>query len=71
MIEEYEFQILINPSNLFTDTKEVLDFLELSDNIDELQAFKEKCLEEELYEYCKLIQDKIDYLNEHRIERNS
>ena len=65
MIEEYEIEILLNPSNLFDTKEEVTAFISLSDNIDELEAFKEKCLEEELYQYCRLIQNKIDYLNEH------
>lgn len=64
MIEEYELELLLNPSNLFENISEVTSFLELSDDLKELQAFKEVCEKEELYEYCKLIQDKINNIND-------
>lgn len=64
MIEEYEYNNLINPSNLFgvNNIKEVLEFISLSDNIEELKAFNTACLNEELYEYCQVINTKINEL---------
>lgn len=62
MPEEYEYNILINPSNLFDSVEEVLDFISLSDNIEELEAFNNACLDEELYEYCQLINTRINEL---------
>lgn len=61
-MEEYEYNNLINPSNLFDSVEEITSFISLSDNIDELEAFKQACLGEELYEYCQVIQHKIDNL---------
>lgn len=63
-MEEYEFQILINPSNLFTSVEEITSFISLTDNIIELGAFLNELIKEELYEYCQIVQAKIDYLNE-------
>lgn len=62
MIEEYEYNNLINPSNLFNNIEEVRDFISLSDNIEELEAFNNACLNEELYEYCQVINTKINEL---------
>lgn len=68
MIENYEYQQIINPSNLFNNIDEVRDFISFTDNIVELEAFLEECKKEELYEYCIVIKNKIDYLNEYRIK---
>ena len=62
MIEDYEFNILINPSNLFDSVEEVLDFISLSDNIEELEAFLLECQKEELYYYCQVINTRINEL---------
>lgn len=62
MIEPHEYQILINPANLFGSSNEVIEFISLSDSQEELQAFLEACLSEELYEYVELIQTKINEL---------
>lgn len=61
-MEEYEYNILINPSNLFDSVEEITSFISLSDNIDELEAFNKACLDEELYEYCQVINTKINEL---------
>lgn len=58
-MENYEIELLLNPANLFSDINQVRDFVGLSNNLAELQAFFEKCEEEELFEYCAVIQNRI------------
>lgn len=60
MIEEYELNILLNPSNLFDSVEEVTAFLQVDADRDSLLAFLKVCEAEELYEYCELIIDKIN-----------
>lgn len=60
MFEEYRIKQLLSPSNLFKSLKEVKEFLEISATVKDLQCFLEVCLEEELYEYCSIINNKIN-----------
>ena len=60
MIEEYEYKIAISPSNIFKTTGEVKTFLTIKSTKEDLKCFLKVCEEEELYEYCMLINDKIN-----------
>jgi len=51
---------IISPSNLFENEQEVIDFLEIPSTKEDLLSFLKVCEEEELYEYCSLIKNKID-----------
>ena len=62
MIEEYKYYELINPSNLFLNTNEVEEFICDCENTKELEAFLSICESEELYDYCKIISNKIQTL---------
>lgn len=62
MIEEYEYNILINPANLFDNSEEVKDFVMLSNNIEEQDAFLQELIKEGLYEYCSIVQNRINSL---------
>lgn len=42
-MESEEYFELIQPLNLFKNEKEVKDFCQISDNIEDLQAFREAC----------------------------
>lgn len=59
MFEEYKIKQLLSPSNLFKSIEEVKDFLEISATVKDLQCFLDVCEEEELYEYCLIINNKI------------
>lgn len=63
---EYEYDILINPRNLFHNWYEVRAFCDLSNNVEELRAFQVECEKEEMYEYCRIIQNRIDVINCYR-----
>jgi len=64
MIEEYEVEILLNPYNLFNNVDEVKEFVEREPTLESLSAFLLICIEEQLYEYCVVIQDKINQIND-------
>jgi len=59
MFEEYRIKQLLSPSNLFKSINEVREFLEISATVKDLQCFLNVC-EEELYEYCSIITNKIN-----------
>ena len=59
-MEEYQIMNILSPSNLFNGLEEVRDFLEISATMKDLECFLDVCLEEELYEYCQLINNKIN-----------
>jgi len=52
---------MISPSNLFSSKEEVMDFLKIESTIKDLESFLKVCEEEELYEYCSLIKNKIKW----------
>lgn len=58
--EDTSYKSLISPSNLFSSKEEVIDFLNIESTIEDLEEFLKACEEEELYEYCSLIRDKIN-----------
>ena len=60
LIEEWKYQQIISPTNLFKNKREVIEFLNIPATIDDLKAFLKQCEEEELYGYCQLIKNKID-----------
>ena len=60
MFEEYRIKQLLSPSNLFNSLEEVKEFLEISSTVKDKQCFLEACIEEELYEYCSIINNKIN-----------
>lgn len=60
MFEEYKIKQLLSPSNLFKSIEEVKDFLEISATVKDLQCFLDVCIDEELYEYCSIINNKIN-----------
>lgn len=53
---------LMNPKYLFKSVREVEQFIDKSDNINDLSAFLRACEAEELYEYCIVINRKIKLL---------
>lgn len=59
-IEDYEEFIL--PLNLFENEKEVQDFCKISDNIEDLQAFKTTCFECGGCGFVHLINERIEEL---------
>lgn len=59
-LEEVEYRNIISPSNLFSSKEEVIDFLNIESTVEDLEAFLKVCEEEELYEYCSLIKNKIN-----------
>jgi len=58
--EEWRIKQLISPSHLFKNIEEAKEFLEISATVRDLECFLEVCEEEELYEYCSIINDKIN-----------
>jgi hypothetical protein len=52
--------MLISPSNLFTSPEEVIKFINVPSTKQDLKCFLNVCEEEELYEYCLLINNKIN-----------
>ena len=50
---------LISPSKLFKNLKEVNDFINIPCKKIDLECFLKICEEEELYEYCIIIKEKI------------
>lgn len=60
MLEEYKIKQLLSPSNLFKSIEEVKDFLEISATVKDLQCFLDVCIDEEQYEICGLIKNKIE-----------
>ena len=59
MIEEYVYNELINPINLFKSIKELKEFINIPCTKEDLKCMLQICEKEELYEYCVLIQNKI------------
>lgn len=59
ILEDVAYRNIISPSNLFSSKEEVLDFLKIESTIEDLESFLKVCEEEELYEYCLLIKNKI------------
>lgn len=57
-IEDYEEFIL--PLNLFENDKEVKDFCEISENIEDLQAFRNTCFETGGCCFVHIIDDRIE-----------
>jgi len=66
----YEFEdaerhlewLLSDPSNLLSNDQEFDEFLSLSDDITDLEAFKKVCNKNELYEWAAKIHYKINNL---------
>lgn len=69
-MEDYEYLDLINPVNLFVDINDFENFLNNRDGftneeyLDGLKSLLEICNREELYEYSKLVSDKIKHFYE-------
>lgn len=59
-----DYENLINPANLLS-LEEVESFCDLAECREDLEAFMERCEEEELYEYCSIIKRKL-----HDFDRN-
>jgi hypothetical protein len=60
ILENIAYRNLISPSNLFSSEKEVMDFLNIESTVEDLKAFLLACEQEELYEYCLLIKNKLN-----------
>lgn len=60
MIAEWKVNQLIAPSNHLKNKKEVETFLSIPLSIDDLKWCLSVCEQEELYEYCELIKQKLD-----------
>ena len=59
-METYQYNMLISPSNLFTSNEELMQFIEIPATKQDLYSFLDVCEKEELYEYCLLINNKIN-----------
>jgi hypothetical protein len=59
-MEAYQYNILINPSNLFSSSDEVIKFINIPSTKQDLKCFLNVCEQEELFEYCLLINNKIN-----------
>ena len=59
-ISEISYRDIISPSNLFSSKEEVTNFLNIESSVKDLECFLKACEEEELYEYCSLIKNKIN-----------
>lgn len=59
IFKEWRIHQLISPSHLFKSLEEAKEFLEISATVRDLECFLEVCEQEELYEYCGMIQKKI------------
>jgi hypothetical protein len=57
---EFEYLQAVSPTTLFKNKKEVKEFLDEPGTIEDLKCFLRCCEEEELFEYCCLIRDKIN-----------
>jgi len=65
ILEDSSYRNLISPSNLFSSKEEVIVFLNIESTVEDLDAFLKACEDEELYEYCSLIRDKINEKPKH------
>lgn len=59
-IETGKYARLINPSILFKNIEEFKVFLEIDPTKENLEATLKICEQEELYEYCKLVKQKLN-----------
>lgn len=72
MIEQHEYNELIRPVNLFKSDDEVERFIkirlfgDLDTHIQSLENMLELCAEDECYEWCQIIKNEIDQINENR-----
>ena len=62
LFEEWRINQLISPSHLFKSLEEAKEFLEISATVRDLECFLEVCEQEELYEYCGMIQNHINLM---------
>ena len=54
------YDLLINPLNLFNNLEEVSEFVEIESTLEDLYCFLKVCEENECYEYCEKILEKIN-----------
>lgn len=69
IMEKYEYDLMINPRNLFESNEELEGFIDLNpmelgreDRIEALRSFLGECEREEAYEFCRVITNKIKEL---------
>jgi len=60
IFNEWRIHQLISPSHLFKSLEEAKEFLEISATVRDLECFLEVCEEEEQYEICGMIKNKIE-----------
>jgi hypothetical protein len=66
MIEDYIYNELIHPRNLFKSVEDLKEFIKiydedlLSEYWDGLSVMLKLCEDDELYEYCAIIKKKLD-----------
>lgn len=58
------FEELIRPSQFFKNEEEVRQFLETDEEstIEDLEEMLKACEEDECYEYCSIVKEKIDQM---------
>ena len=60
---EYIYKQVISPLNLFKNEEEVKVFCKISDNIEDLQAFRKACFEYGGLAFVYLIDERIEELS--------
>jgi acyl-[acyl carrier protein]--UDP-N-acetylglucosamine O-acyltransferase len=62
-ISEIWYNEFISPLNLFDNEKEVIEFCQKSDKVEDLEAFRKACFEYGGVSFVHLIDDRIAQLN--------
>lgn len=60
----YNYNEMISPSILFKSIEEVTTFVNIPCTVEDLNLFLKRCEEEELYEYCIVVKNKLYKLNQ-------
>ena len=63
ILEDIRYKELINPKVLFSSIEEFEEFVNIDCSEKDLLCFLELCEKEECYEYCKIINDKLNSYN--------
>jgi hypothetical protein len=71
-MEQYEYEELIRPTNLFKSTDEVRRFIkvrlfgDVDTHVRSLENMLARCEEDECYEWCAVIKTEIDLINKNK-----